>query len=434
MQAGSSDIVELPGFVVDNEQRELRTSAGARVPLRPQALAVLQCLARHANKLVTKEELICQAWPGLVVTDDSLVQCIKLIRRAIDDGGRRILRSEPKRGYRLVTAVTKTPEATTPAEDFHQDIRFATAPDGVRIAYATSGQTGPRLVRATHWMTHLEWDWHNPVYGPTIRWLSRHYRLLRYDGRGSGLSDRNIAMATLDDAVSDLAAVVDAAGLDRFALLGRSQGSAISIRYAAQHPDRVTHLVFIGGLAKGWMKRGNTPPSAEQARAFSQLVEHGWGQNNEAFQQLVVSEMFPGADAEQRQAFLTLQRASCSPKDAACIACTVAEYDVSNDLARVRCPALVLHSPNDLCVPFEQGRLIASSIPGARLEPFDSVNHTPLPGEPAFDAVYRLIDEFVLPQADVHRLNGAAAPRPALHSVAAHPAPRLGVTRPHGQR
>lgn len=404
MQAESRPIVALAGFIIDSEQRELRTSGGAPVPLRPQAFAVLQCLARRAGQLVTKDELVREAWPGVVVTDDSLVQCIKLIRRALADDERRILRTEPKRGYRLMVVADGKCEGEA-TSDFHQDIRFATASDGVRIAYAITGDHGPRLVRATHWMTHLDWDWRNPVYGPTIRRLSRHYRLVRYDGRGTGMSDRNIPIGTLDDAVGDLAAVVDAAGLDRFALVGRSQGSAISIRYAATHPDRVTHLVFIGGLARGWTKRGSTPPDPERARAFWQLVEHGWGQNNEAFQQLIVSEMFPGADAEQRQAFLAIQRASCTPQDAARLARSVAEYDVSDDLAQVQCPTLVLHSPNDRCVPFEEGRLVASSISGARLEPFASVNHTPLPGEPAFDQVYQLIDAFLLPQPNLHRVS-----------------------------
>ncbi|WP_280151750.1 alpha/beta fold hydrolase [Piscinibacter sp. XHJ-5] len=425
METDSRLIVALPGFVVDAEQHELRTSSGTRVPLRPQAFAVLECLARRAGQLVSKDELIHEAWPGLVVTDDSLVQCIKLIRRAIADDERRVLQTEPKRGYRLLVTAETEDEGASPAR-FHQDIRFATSADGVRIAYAVTGDSGPPLVRATHWMTHLEWERHNPVYGPTIHRLSQHHRLLRYDGRGSGLSDRDIPLGTLDEAVEDLAAVVDAAGWDQFALLGRSQGSAISIRYAARNPERVTSLVLLGGLVRGWLRRSKTPPDSDQARAFWQLVENGWGQNNAAFQQLIVSEMFPGADSEQRQAFLTLQRASCTRHDAAQLARMVAECDVSDDLARVRCPTLVLHSPHDLCVPFEQGRLIASSIAGARLEPFDSVNHTPLPGEPAFEQVYDLIDDFLLPQADVLHLPGSAA-RPELRAVPASTVPRVGT-------
>ena len=163
MQTDSADaIVALPGFIVDLRQCELRNTRGERVPLRPQAFEVLQCLARHAGKLVGKDELAREAWPGVVVTDDSLVQCIKLIRRALGDNGRRIVQTENKRGYRLVPSPAAADEAKAPAP-FQQQIRFATSADGVRIAYATSGDRGPLLVRATHWMTHLEWDWHNPV-------------------------------------------------------------------------------------------------------------------------------------------------------------------------------------------------------------------------------------------------------------------------------
>jgi len=418
MQADSADaIVALPGFIVDLQLQELRNAAGERVPLRPQAFAVLQCLARRAGQLVGKDELAQAAWPGVMVTDDSLVQCIKLIRRALDDDARCIVQTESKRGYRLVPAPAAA-GAATPAF-FHQDIHFATSADGVRIAYATCGEGGPHLVRAPHWMTHVEWDAQNPVSGPTILRLARNCRYLRYDGRGSGLSDRDIPLGTIEDEVSDLEAVVDAAGLDRFALLGRSGGGAIAIRYAARHPGRVSHLIFVGGLARGWIKRSNPTPHADQVRAFEQLVEHGWGNNNAAFHQLIASEMFPGASAELREGFLALQRVACKPRDAARLVRMIAEYDVSNDLPCVHCPTLVLHSPLDQAVPFEEARLIASSIPGARLEPFDSINHTPLPGEPAFDEVYRLIDEFLLPQADVRRL-----PEPVRARLSAVTAPR----------
>ena len=365
MQSHRMEPIELPGgFVVDLRRRELRGATGERVALRPQAFAVLLHLAERVDELVDKDELVRAAWPGVIVTDDSLVQCIKLIRDALDDDERRIVQTEPKRGYRLVAATAGEEDTQHP---FHQDIRFATSSDGVRIAYATSGDSGPPLVRATHWMVHLEWDWQNLVYGPWIQGLSRRYRLLRYDGRGCGLSDRGIPMGTLDDEVRDLEAVVDAAGLDRFALFGRSQGGAISIRYAARHPERVSRLVLEGSFALGWTKRGPPAPDPDQVRAFYQLIEHGWGNNNDAFHQLIASEMFPGASAEQRQAFNTMQRMACTPRDAARLGRMAAEYDASADLPRVRCPTLVLHNPNDGCVPFEQGRLIASSIHGARL-------------------------------------------------------------------
>ena len=180
--------IELPAFVFDIERRELRAAAGARVTLRPQTLAVLDCLARSADQVVTKDELMQAVWPDLAVTDDSLVQCIKDLRRALKDDARSIIQTLPKRGYRLVPGgEVPLPPATTPlSAAFQQDIRFATTADGARIAYATSGD-GPPLVRAVHWMTHVDLDCHSAVYGPWIQGLSQRYRHVRYDARGCGL-------------------------------------------------------------------------------------------------------------------------------------------------------------------------------------------------------------------------------------------------------
>ena len=411
--------IVLPGFVFDLEHQELREASGAQVTLRAQLLAVLSCLARKADRVVTKDELMQAVWPGVVVTEDSLVQCIKVLRRVLKDEAHSIIQTLPKRGYRLVPSHSRpqiaAPEPLPPA--FHQDIRFATTVDGVRIAYAVSGQ-GPVLVRAAHWMTHLEWDWQSAVYGPWIRGFSQRYTHVRYDARGCGLSDRNTPPTCLDDDVRDLEAVADAAGLDRFALLGRSQGGAISARYAARHPDRVSHIVMLGGFVRGARKRGALSESLENQQAFWQLIRDGWGQNNAAFRQLLTSRMFPGANAEQMQGFNQLQRVACTPEGAAHVGSVNGEYDASGDLCNVRCPTLVLHSPDDAAVPFEEGRMIASTIEGARLMPFTSVNHTPLPTEPAFDMVNRLIDEFLLCPAGARDSSVRdMATRPALRVV-----------------
>jgi pimeloyl-ACP methyl ester carboxylesterase/DNA-binding winged helix-turn-helix (wHTH) protein len=397
MQGDDRDrIIELNSFTFDPRSCELYDSAGARVALRVQTLAVLQCLVRNANRVVNKDELMRLVWPGVVVTDDSLVQCIKELRRALADDSHSLIETEPKRGYRLVTGIRPTAPgpAAQPPVGFQQDIRFATSIDGIRIAYAASGG-GPTLVRAAHWMTHLEWDWQSAVYGPTIQGLSRRYRLVRYDGRGCGLSDRGVAIGTLDDAVHDLEAVADAAGLGRFALMGRSQGGAIAIRYAAKHPERVSRLIIVGGFARGALKRGAASTSFEEVVGTMNLLQRGWGRDNAAFRQLITSVMFPRASAEQVASFNYMQSVAASPEDAATLHRMMAEYDASADLPHVQCPTLVLHSPHDNVAPFEEGRLIAATIPGARFEPFESLNHAPLPGEPAFLHVMRMIDEFI---------------------------------------
>jgi len=380
--------VALPGFLFDLQHRELReVTSGERVALRPQIAGVLHCLALHAGEVVPKEELMRVVWSNVVVTDDSLVQCIKDLRRVLGDDAHRVIQTEPKRGYRLVLDAVPVP-------DFKQDIRFATSGDGICIAYALSGKGTP-LVRAAHWMTHVEWDWRSSASGEFLGRLSQRNQLLRYDGRGCGLSDRGVQMATLDDAVRDLEAVVDSAGLKCFALLGRSQGASIAIRYAAGHPDRVRRLVTLGGFLRGQRCRGEQSVSRESMEAFCRVLEEGWGKENSALRQIWTSYAFPGASIEQQDSFNQLQRVACSPQDAANIWRTGALYDATGDLPQVKCPTLVLHNPDDALVPFEEGRLIASGIQGARLETFTSRNHLPLPGEPAFEHVMGLIDEFL---------------------------------------
>ncbi len=415
--------IALPGFWFDLEHGELRDDSDAPVTLRAQVLAVLGLLARKVDRVVTKDELMQAVWPGVVVTEDSLVQCIKDLRRALKDEARSIIQTLPKQGYRLVPLAGAQRSSVAAPPAFQQDVRFATTTDGVRVAYAVSGH-GPVLVRAAHWMTHLDWDWQSAVYGPWIQGFSERYTHVRYDARGCGLSDRGTPPTCLDDDVRDLESVVDAAGLDRFALLGRSQGGAISARYAARHPDRVSHIVMLGGFVRGWRNRGALSESPENARAFWQLIKEGWGQDNAAFRQLMTSRMFPGASADQMQAFNQLQKAACTPEGAAHVGSVNGDYDASSDLCNIQCPALVLHSPDDAAVPFEEGRMIASTIPGARLIPFTSVNHTPLPGEPAFEAVNRLIDEFVLGPVRGRGVPGREVTRPPLRVVSSASSPR----------
>ena len=201
------------GITLDLDRLELRDAGGARVALRRQAMAVLHCLARQPDRTVTKDELMSAVWPGIVVTDDSLVQCVRDIRRALGDVDHRIVQTDARCGYRLVRPLPPTPTPTpTPAADdaaaasvFRQDIRFAVNEgDGVRIAFAPRGGGPSTLVRAPHWMTHLEWDWCSAVYGPWIQRWSRHHKLVRYDSRGCGLSDRGVPWGTLDQQVCDL--------------------------------------------------------------------------------------------------------------------------------------------------------------------------------------------------------------------------------------
>lgn len=270
-----------------------------------------------------------------------------------------------------------------------QEIRFCTTPDGVRLAYAKLG-AGPPVLKVGSWLTHLEFDGTSPVWIPWLTELSRNNTLLRYDPRGCGLSDRDVAQFTLDAWVRDLETVADAAGLARFTLLGMSQGGAIAIAYAARHPERVEKLVLYGAYARGVLKRGLGPRQSEELDATTKLIELGWGRENPAFRQMFTSLFLPDGTPEEVDSFNRLQQISASPESAGRMVRGYAAIDVQAQVPQVRCPTLVLHGHDDARVPFDEGRLVASLIPGARFVPLQSRNHVMLAHEPAWQS---LVDE-----------------------------------------
>jgi pimeloyl-ACP methyl ester carboxylesterase/DNA-binding CsgD family transcriptional regulator len=263
-----------------------------------------------------------------------------------------------------------------------QTIRFRTSPDGTRIACAESGG-GPPLIKVANWLSHLEFEWDSPVWRHWLSELSRRYRLIRYDQRGCGLSDWG-APVSFDAMLQDLEMVVDATGLARFPLLCISQGAALGIAYAVKHPERVSHLLIHGGYARGRTRRASNDADREIAQMMLKMVELGWGQSNPAFRQVFTSRFIPGASLEQQRWFNELQRTSTSPANALRVLEVVGRIDVTDMLPKVACPTLVLHAVNDAAVPFEEGRMIASLVPGARFVSLDSQNHLLLESEPAW--------------------------------------------------
>jgi pimeloyl-ACP methyl ester carboxylesterase/DNA-binding CsgD family transcriptional regulator len=277
-----------------------------------------------------------------------------------------------------------------------QHIRFCTTRDGVRLAYTVTGE-GPPLVRAATWLSHLEYEWLNPIRRPTLDVLSRHFTLVRYDQRGCGLSDWNVKDISFAAWVDDLDAVVRAAGLHRFALLGGSQGCAIAIAYAARHPEKVTHLMLYGGYAVGKLKRDLSERQREEARTLVKIIELGWGKETTEFRQVFTTQFMPEATLEQQRAFDEFQRMSTSPENVLRIIREFDDIDVRGLAAKVRCPTLVLHTRGDARVSFEEGRRVAALIPGARFVPLESRNHILLDSDPAWQ---QFMDEIVaFPQA-----------------------------------
>jgi pimeloyl-ACP methyl ester carboxylesterase/DNA-binding CsgD family transcriptional regulator len=275
-----------------------------------------------------------------------------------------------------------------------QTIRFCTSPDGVRLAFGRHG-SGPPLVRVATWMTHLQHDWDSPLWRHWLDGLAHGRTLVRYDERGSGLSDRDVSRFSVDAWVDDLAAVVDAAGLERFSLLGLSNGGAVAIAYAVRHPERVSHLVLCGSFAQGRLRRDPSPRARAEAEGLLSLIRIGWGRDNPAFRRVFTTLLVPDAAHDQVRWFDELQRISATPETAARMRAARDEIDVAELLDQVVSPTLVLHAQDDAAAPFEQGRAVASAIPDAHFVPLDGRNHILLEDEPAWEVFLRELDAFL---------------------------------------
>jgi DNA-binding winged helix-turn-helix (wHTH) protein len=310
-------------FVLDTQRYELRRGDDV-VRVEPQVFDVLTQLVSNHERCVTKEELFDAVWGGRFVGEAALTSRIKAARRALGDDGesQRYIRTVRGRGYQFVgtvagdaPAAVGEPEPPEEAPPPRQHIAFCRAADGVRLAYAVAGE-GPPLVRAANWMTHLGYDIESPVWRHWVRDLSMRHTFIRYDERGCGLSDWSANEFSFDDWVSDLESVVEALGLDRFPLLGVSQGGAVAVAYAARHPDRVSKLVLCSSYARG---RGARAVNDEEKRAAAldlDLARVGWGRDDPAFRQVFAAQFLPDGTRADWAAFDQLQRRTTSPENA----------------------------------------------------------------------------------------------------------------------
>jgi pimeloyl-ACP methyl ester carboxylesterase len=348
----------------------------------------LLLLVENAGRLVTKQQLLDTVWPETTVEENNLNHNVSVLRKALGEKatGQQYIETVPRVGYRFAAPVdAAVPQTGAPAASTakaRQEIRYCTTSEHVRLAYATTGN-GPPLVKASNWLTHLDFEWGSPIWRHWYSALSLHHRLVRYDERGNGMSERDVPDVSFDTWVRDLEAVVDAAGLDRFPLLGISRGGAIAIAYAVKHPERVTRLVLYGAFAAG-VKHVGTPQELQARRALASLLRLGWGLNNPAFCKTFTCRFIPEATPEHEQWFDELQRVSTSPENAARLMERDDDIDVRPLLSQVKTPTLVIHCDRDHAVPPERGRLLAAEIPGARYVSLPSANHLMLEEEPAW--------------------------------------------------
>lgn len=374
---------------------------GRRVHVERQVFDVLVYLIDRRERVVPKAELLDNVWGDRFVSESALASRVKAARRAVGDDGsaQRIIRTAFGRGYQFVAPLTEVagagPAATAGVtQDGGQDIRFCQARDGARIAYAAIG-TGQPLVKAANWMTHLEFERESPIWKHWIAGLSRQRALLRYDERGCGLSDWDVSSSDFDDWVEDLEVVVDSAGLDRFALLGVSQGAAVAVAFAVRHPERVERMVLYGSYARGRLARADSPELRQQAAIDVELARVGWGGDDASFRQVFSAQFLPDGTREDWDELNELLRRTTSPANAVRFLETFATVDVTAEAPQVACPTLIMHARDDHRVPWSAAREMATLIPGSRFVTLPGRNHILTEWEPAWPLFLGELDRFL---------------------------------------
>ena len=255
--------------------------------------------------------------------------------------------------------------------------------------------SGPPLVKTANWLSHIEYEWQSPVWRHWYKELTRHFTLIRYDQRGCGLSDRDVDTISLDAWIQDLETIVNATGLEKFSLLGISQGAAVATAYTQKNHEKVSHLVLYGGYLRGRHNRNLSPDQIKETKTLIDLIRLGWGSEKPAYRQVFTSLFIPGATLEQIQSLNELHKKSTSAENAVKIVNCFDEIDVQSLAAKVNTPTLIMHAKNDERIPFEEGRLAASLIPDARFVQLDSKNHILLESEPSWQKFLASLLDFV---------------------------------------
>ena len=373
--------------------------AGERVDVQPKVWAFLRLLAENAHRVVPKDEILERLWPDVVVAEGSLQRLASLARDALGDEER--LRTIRGVGYQLAAEVSveqdPEEEASAPERDASgepgrtQEIRFCRTIDGVNVAWAAIGR-GPPLVRAFGWFSNLEYEWAWPRARRFWEMLGEGRRLVRYDGRGMGLSDP-CSKFSLELRLRDLEAVVEASGEKRIDLLGLSEGCATAMRFAVRHPERVRRLVLYGPPA--FLFLDPSPARTNLGRVVRSLMEASWGNGSNPFGRML-AELFVGqsADADTRELFDRMQRASTDTETALAYLDGI-RSDGRDDARSLTVPTLVVHRRGDLVSALESGKVAASLIPGARFVPLAGDNHWPMADDLSAPVMIRSIREFL---------------------------------------
>ncbi|GAA4404761.1 alpha/beta fold hydrolase [Fodinibacter luteus] len=393
------------GDLVLDTDRFVLERGGEPQHVQPQVFDVLGHLVANRSRVVPKTELLDTVWGDRFVSESSLTSRIKAARRAVGDDGitQGFIKTVHGRGYRWVADVAEQAEPASgghrtrpepPPGRVEQRIRFCRTADGERLAYATVGD-GPPLVRAAHWITHLDHEWESPVWQHWMEGLSRNRTLVRYDERGCGLSDHDPYDVSLESFVHDLETVVDDLGLERFPLMGLSQGGPVAVEYAHRHPERVSRLVLVGAFVQGRRARATTPSHELEFEMQRDLIRLGWGRDEHSFRLYFSSVFMPDADPQVWTDFAELMRRTTSAENALRLFDACLDMDVTQAAAALDVPTLILHGRGETRIPFEQGLQLASLIRGSRLVPLETRNHLLRPDEPAWARFLAEVDAFL---------------------------------------
>lgn len=391
------EVYRFGSYELDLPRVELRRD-GEVLHVPRLVFSVLSYLVKHRDRVVPKGELFDELWGHRFVSESTLSVRIKLARKLLGDDGRsqHTIRTVVGRGYQFIAALDDTTERVSTQERTQQaTIRFVTGRGDVRLAVGETGE-GPALLKVANWMTHVDKDVDSPIWGHWVRELSRRHRFIRYDARGCGLSDRDLAGMALNDLdlwVDDLARVADMLEIEQCALLGLSQGGPVAIAYAARYPDRVSHLILHGTYLRG-MNQRDDPKQVAQASLQVALAKFGWASEESRFMEIFTKQFVPDAERKEISWFNELQKTSCSAEAASQLESAMHDVDVSELAASLSVPTLVTHCVDDVAVPFDQGRLLAAEVPNASFMPLECANHILLERDPAWPEFIAAVERF----------------------------------------
>lgn len=407
-------------FSLDGNERTL-LRGNDPVQLAPKVFDTLLMLVSHAGRVLSKERMLAEIWEGSFVEENNLAQNISMLRRTLGESGdEKYIQTVPKFGYRfiapvstagtgLTTEITESTRArvyvsgeanavnafhaSSRAElgEFVPETRYVRNGD-VNIAYQVVGEGAVDIIFVMGWVSHLEYFWKHYLFASFLNRLSSFSRLILFDKRGTGLSDRVPVneLPTLEQRMEDLHAVMDAVGSKRAVLIGVSEGGPMCSLFAATYPERTTALVMIGTYAKR-VRDDDYPwgPTEEQRTDFFELLQRDWGKA------VGLEERAPTMvnDPEFRDWWATYLRMGASPGAAVALTRMNAEIDVRSVLPSIRVPTLVIHREGDLCLKAEEGRYVASQIPGSKYVELPGIDHLPFVGDQ--EAVLDEIERFV---------------------------------------